>query len=289
MLDKYLDLLKKQLGEDVKVLSSLHGGMMNEAYIVLSKKGKFVFYIPTSQANEMVDRKLEKETQDIAEDLNITRKTFYFDEKTGIKILKFIDGDSLNHIEEFNPKKVAELFNKLHSSNKLASMNYCPFNKLVSYKKEASSFVKKFDESFYEIFDLLMNKKVFLESQELKLCHNDAQRSNIVFDGKDYYLIDYEFSMNNDPIYDVATFGNDDVNDGIEVLKEYIKIKKVDNAFERYYLWRMDISLQWYLVALIKHYRGEGKIHNIDFMMVANHFLENAKDAYKKYLNYVSI
>ena len=46
MLDEYLSLLKKVVGEDVKVISSLQGGMMNEAYIVKSKQGILEFTTP---------------------------------------------------------------------------------------------------------------------------------------------------------------------------------------------------------------------------------------------------
>ena len=90
MKKEHLDLLKKVIGEDAKVESELVGGMMNEAYIVSSKQGKFVYYISTAQANEMVDRNLEKETQNIAFSLGITSENVYFDLNSGIKINKII-------------------------------------------------------------------------------------------------------------------------------------------------------------------------------------------------------
>ena len=55
-----------------------------------------------------------------------------------------------------------------------------------------------------------------------------------------------------------------------------------DDKIRRFYLWRIYISLQWYLVAIVKHYRGEGKTHGFDFLSVANHFLNNALTAYKR-------
>jgi len=47
----------------------------------------------------------------------------------------------------------------------------------------------------------------------------------------------------------------------------------------------MYVSLQWYTVALVKHYRGEGKVHHMDFLQVASHFLNNANDAYQAFKN----
>ena len=84
MKQEHLDLLKKVLGDDAEVVSELVGGMMNEAYIVKSSLGEYVYYISTAQANEMVDRNLEKETQNIAFSLGITSENIYFDLKNHV-------------------------------------------------------------------------------------------------------------------------------------------------------------------------------------------------------------
>ena len=282
MKQEHLDLLKSVIGEDAKVVSELVGGMMNEAYIVESKQGRFVYYISTAQANEMVDRPLEKETQNIAYSLGITSENVYFDLEKGIKINRFIEGESLNKIDEFDYKKVAELLVKYHSSKEKASVYYDPLGRLENYKKEAETHTKEFDENFAELWEIVQKNRGFLLSQPLSLAHNDAQRSNMV-KGKDgkYYLIDFEFAANNDPIYDIGTFGNGDALEGKRLLEEYEKLVPVKDGLKRYALWRIDISLQWYLVALIKHYRGEGKIHGIDFLAVGKHFIGVAKEAQK--------
>ena len=122
----------------------------------------------------------------------------------------------------------------------------------------------------------------FLEKQELVLSHNDFQRSNIVKadDGK-YYVIDFEFVGNNDEIYDIAAFGNNSVEEGRKLLDAYFDYSPTADQIKRYYLWRIFISLQWCLMALIKDNNGEGKIHGIDFLGVSKFFLENAKEANK--------
>ena len=281
MKQEHLDLLKKVLGDDAKVVSELVGGMMNEAYIVQNKEGKFVYYISTAQANEMVDRDLEKETQNIAFSLGITSENVYFDKVKGIKINRFLEGNSLNHLDDFDYQKVAKLLATYHNSNKKASVYYDPLGRLENYKKEALTHTEKFDDIFYELYEIVQKNREFLLSQPVGLAHNDAQRSNIVKSGDKYFLIDFEFAANNDPIYDIGTFGNGDALEGKKLLEEYEKINPVKDGLKRYALWRIDISLQWYLVALIKHYRGEGKIHGIDFLAVGKHFLNVAQEARK--------
>lgn len=278
-------LLKKVFPNGASIVSPLVGGMMNISYIIKDDKGrKYVLYISTEQANEMVDRPLEKQHQQIIYDLGITSKNIYFDTDKGIKINEYIDGSSIDKVSEFDYKKIAKLFRTLHSSKKLSKLDYAPFERFVgSYEKEASSFESNRDSHYLKLRNFLFEHQRFLESQKKVLCHNDGQRSNIVKDNKDnYWLIDFEFVGNNDPIYDIATFGNGVVKEGRTLLDYYFDKPTIDEI-KRYYLWRIYVSLQWYNVAIVKHYRGEGAAHGFDFMAVAKHFLDNATDAYNAY------
>ena len=283
--DKVLELVKKILGEGSSIEAPLTGGMMNISYIVKDKDGKkYVLYISTVQANEMVNRPLEKEHQKIVYDLGITSRNVYFDAENGIKINEYIEGSSIDKVNEFDYDKLAELFKKLHSSKKLSKLDYQPFQRFEQiYEKEAKEFSKNIDPKYQKLRDFLFENRDYLESQKKVFSHNDAQRSNIVIDNNDnYFFIDFEFVGNNDEIYDIATFGNRVVAEGRELLNHYFTNPSQDEI-KRYYLWRIYISLQWYNVAIVKHYRGEGRAHGFNFLKVADHFLSNANDAYNGY------
>lgn len=279
-------LIEKVLGKGAEIVSPLIGGMMNISYIVKDASNKkYVLYISTEQANEMVDRPLEKEHQKIIHSIGITSKNVYFDEKNGIKINEYIEGASLDKVSSFNYEKVAQLFRDLHSSPVLSRQDYAPFVRFTeTYEKEALSFQKEVSPLYQELRDFLFAHREYLELQSKALCHNDAQRSNIIQTPKDeYYFIDFEFVGNNDPIYDIACFGNGLVSEGRTLLNKYFFEKPTEDHIKRFYLWRIYISLQWYNVAVTKHYRGEGEKHGFNFLDVASHFLNNAKSAYDGY------
>ena len=280
------NLIDKILGEGSEIVSPLVGGMMNVSYIVKDKSNKkYVLYISTEQANEMVDRPLEKEHQRIVYELGITSKNIYFDTEKGIKINEFIEGSSIDKVDAFDYSKVASIFKALHNSIMLSREDYSPFERFEgTYEKEALSFQKEVSPLYKELRDFLFSQKDYLQSQRKTLCHNDAQKSNIVRSSdNNYYFIDFEFMGNNDPIYDVACFGNGLVSEGRKLLEEYCDHNPNQEQIKRYYLWRVYISLQWYNVAITKHYRGEGEKHGFNFLDVAAHFLNNAKDAYDGY------
>ena len=279
-------LVKQILGGDAKIMAPLYGGMMNESYIVSANNQKYVLYVSTKQANEMVDRPLERDNQQIIYNLGITSKNIYFDTEKGIKINEYIEGSSLDRLDSYDVRKVANLLKTMHNSPVLSKMDYHPFPRFVSYEQEAETFNIQRSDEYLTIRKTLFDNKDFLEKQPLVLCHNDAQKSNIVRSDKDeYYLIDFEFMANNDRIYDIAAFGNGLVSEGRALLDVYFEGKPTKEEIERYYLWRIFLSLQWHNVAIVKHYRGEGKAHNFNFLDVAEFFLNNAMEAYKQLLN----
>lgn len=275
------ELVKSILGEEAQIVRPILGGMMNDSYLIKYKDKEYILYIATAQANEMVNRKEELNHLMMVYELGITSRNIYFDVTSGIKINEFISGNSINNINEFDFNKVADLLRKLHTSGLKSNLDYLPFERFAGFEKEALEFTS-LDETYQRLKNEVFSKKDHLASRPMALCHNDFQRSNIVRSNDDkYYVIDFEFMANNDPIYDIACFGNNDVKEGYALLKAYYKDQLDQEKEDRYYLWRMFVSLQWYVVALIKHYRGEGATHQMDFMMVANHFMNNALEAEK--------
>ena len=282
MENEVLEIVNKIFNNQGTILEPLVGGMMNKSFIVEYYNDKYVLYISTEQANEMVDRQLEKDNQKLIIDLGLTSKNFYFDVEKGIKVNEFIEGASLDKAESYDSKEVAKLLKTMHESGKLSRDNYQPFKRFIAYEEEAKTFGDNFEANYPVLRKEIFDNREFLESQKLVLCHNDAQKSNIVksVDGK-YYLIDFEFMGNNDAIYDIATFGNGKVSEGYELLVDYYDGNPTSDQKRRYYLWRIFVSLQWHNVAIVKHFRGEGKVHGFDFLKVAEFFFANAMDAYK--------
>lgn len=278
------ELIKSVLGNDAHVVKQIIGGMMNESYLVQSHGKHYIWYVPTVHANEMVNRYLERDNHTIIYNLGLTSRNVYFDPDTGVKINEYIDGTPLDKIDpsEIDLNRVAGVIKYLHNSTIKCQDDYMPFRRLLAYERESNRFIKKRSADYIKIREFLFANREYLESQELCLCHNDAQRSNIIRENKtgQYFIIDFEFVGNNDPIYDIAAYGNNDVEEGRKLLHAYFGGRETRDEIKRYYLWRVFISLQWHNVALIKDYRGEGRAMKFDFKKVADYFMTNAKEAY---------
>ncbi len=278
------DVYREVLGKKAKITSRLYGGMMNVSYLINNgTKREYILYLPNGKANKIVNRVNEKAVHTIVFNLGLTKENIYFDTVRGIKINEYIPGISLDKTNEIDYQKVADLLHQLHDSKELAPNDYQPLNRLAYYENKALSYVKEKDEYRYlrDFFSCHYNK---LHNLPKVLCHNDFQKSNIIA-GEDgnYYLIDFEFAGNNDPIYDIAAFGNNSIEEGEKLLIQYFK-KPIKEEWERFYLWRLFISLQWHVVAVSKHYQNEGSLTKFDFDAVATYFLKNARRAKAKFL-----
>ena len=282
-------ILTEVLGEGYVLESRIYGGMMNISYIVRSKNGKkYIVYLPNGKANKLVDRVLEEENSKIVSDLGLTSKFVYFDTKRGIKVKEYIEGTSLDKIDpsEVDYQKVADLLHLLHDSKELSKQDYHPFERLANYENKALSFRKESNE-YRELKDFLSTHINLLNLREKVFSHNDFQKSNIIKGNDDkYYVIDFEFAANNDPIYDIAAFANGTVEDGEKLLEAYYNVPTKEQ-YQRFYLWRVFISLQWYNVAITKHYQKEGKEASFNFLDVAKFFIELGKKAEEKFLSLI--
>lgn len=275
----------KSVESILKFERELHGGMMNRSFVMKDKfNNNYVLYIPAGEANSMVDRDIEHRVCNIYFNLGVSPQNFTFDEETGVKINEYIPGVSLNYVDpdEIDFNEVAKII-KAERNAPLIEEYYNPFERLLGYENERIGYGVQNTRNEYEILrKLVFDNRVILEKGKICLSHNDFQPSNIIAsdrpDGK-YYLIDFEFAMNNYEMYDIACFGNNNVKYGVKLLETVYENPKIKD-YEAYYLWRMFISLQWYNVALIKDYHGEGEAHNIDFKGVASFFIDNALEAY---------
>ena len=218
------NIIKQILSTNAKIEHSLHGGMMNESYLVKDTNKKYVLYMPTKQANEMVDRSLEAYNHSLVYPLGITSKNIYFNVDEGIKINEFIKGNSLNHENVYDVTRIADLLKTLHTKAPLTYKEYNPFERLANFEKERQLTNIELDIHYNDLRDIVFNNIDFLKEDKLCLSHNDFQKSNIIKTKQDnYFVIDFEFMMNNYESYAIACFATDNLIDGINLLKAYKK------------------------------------------------------------------
>lgn len=262
----------------------LLGGMSNYTYVLRVNDDFYTYRIPGDYAEVFVDRNIEKDNIKLMEGLHISNETLILNVSTGEKIAKYIPGKSMHTEVEFPYLEVAKLLKKIHGSNKLAANDYEPFNRLKKYEQNIISLGFIHNEEYNKTKERFLVYKDFLESQEKVLIHGDSQPSNFIINGDELSIVDFEFTGNNDLMYDIACFANMKLEHGLELLYKYFDV--VDNSLlKRFYLWRTFQALQWYNVAVFKDLKGMSEKLKIDFNMVSKKYLNLAMTLIEKVEN----
>ncbi|MCD8209360.1 MAG: phosphotransferase [Coprobacillus sp.] len=268
------EILDDIFNKDYEIDHQQIGGMTNISYIIASCDKKYVYYIPATFANETINRSDEFNVYMEANMYGLSSYCLYFDKKSGVKVSEYIEGESLDKVESYDIRDVCQLLHDFHALSPEATTLDLRKN-LEMYL----SYVKRntLDRNYYLLEQYLYRSLDYLESFPKCLCHHDFQKSNII-KGVDnhYYVIDFEFSSYGDPLYDVAAFANNSMEEGIMLLKEYCGGSPTQEEYKRFYLYRLYLSLQWYIVATIKARNRESDALGIDFEGVGRFFLDNA-------------
>ena len=265
--------------DEVKIDYRLMGGMSNLMYVIEIRGEKYTFRIPGKNAEMFVNREEELANIEIVDELKLNNEMIYFDTQTGYKISKFVEGTPLSEVE--NPEsyleEVAKVLHVLHESGLNAHDDYRPYDRLTAYEKLVTDFSYQHEKKYFTLKELFLSQREFLDQFPKVICHNDSQISNMVVEGDQTYLLDWEFTGNNDPMYDVACVGNKEFELALKFLPIYLGREPEVQEFRRLYLWRAFQCLQWHNVALYKDLIGLSQDLQLDFKLIASAYLTKAE------------
>lgn len=269
-------LSNKVFNKDIEKLERLYGGMSNYNYLVTINNKKYIFRIPLESSNIIINRKYENLNLEKLINKDYLLKTVYFDDYFGYKISEYVDGTSLKYIDEdkIPYDLVTNILKDLHNNVKFDNTNNL-FDELLDLEKLAENNNK----DYFKIKETLQNLKInLLDKENYCACHCDCLPDNFVLDkDNNLYLLDWEFSENNDPIYDIACFGENDFNQALKLFDFYYPNPSI-NERQRLYYWRIYQNLKWFNLALYKHINGLSTVFKFDFKNISNYFIEASQE-----------
>lgn len=262
----------------IKLESRLMGGMSNYTYVISVDETLYTFRIPGKNASVFVDREIEKYHIELIESLNLNNDTVYLDTLTGYKIAKYIKGKPLHELDPYaHLEEASQVLKTIHTSPLKSKYDYAPFERLKKYEDLVKAYDFSHSDRYYTYKNTLLQYKPFLDTFDKSLTHGDSQISNFVVTEDTLKLMDWEFTGNNDPFYDIACFGNVNFDHALALLPVYLKRTPLDADLNRLYLWRTFQCLQWHNVAMYKEFIGLSQDLHVDFKKVAALYLDKAE------------
>jgi len=259
-------------GVPIAVLDRLKGGMSNSNYVVSAAGREYVFRIPGKNADVFVDREIEATTLSLIAPLGIDGNLMRsLDRATGYKISEFVPGTPLSQADPAaHYEDAARILRRLHGAGLAGTIDYAPFDRLVRYESLVVREGLAHGSDYRTVRDRFLALRSDLDREPKTFCHNDAQTSNYLLktDGG-VLLVDWEFGGDNDPLYDVACYGNNDFRYAEGLLPVYLGRNPLRREWFRLYAWRAFQCLQWHNVALFKEATGLSQELHLDFKAIA--------------------
>ena len=192
--------------EDILSVEQL-GGMTNQNYLVKTSANQYIVKFFGKGTDKLINRQNEKFNLELLKDLKLDVENYLFDIEAGIKVNQYIENaetlDSATIKTKF--EKIAPILQTIHASGKELKGEFAPFEEIKKYESLIQG------EIYYPNYEAV-RKSVFSLKDELeeigidkKSCHIDLVPENFI-EGQDghLYLIDWEYSSMNDPMWDLA-------------------------------------------------------------------------------------
>lgn len=207
--DIIVDALNVDYGDITSVIP--FGGMTNKNYKANIKGKNYVLRIPGNGTEEMINRLEEMDNLEAIRELGIDSTISYFGRNSGIKIAEYIENaETLNGKtakREEIMKLTASTLKKLHNSNVRFNNIFDVFKKIDDYERLLKKVNGSNFKDYYQVKKDIFKLKELQGELDLYLlpCHNDTVPENFIKSGDDkIYLIDWEYSGMNDPMWDLA-------------------------------------------------------------------------------------
>lgn len=243
------------------------GGMTNKNYKVSINNKNYILRVPGAGTEEMISRKDEKINAEIGFKLGLDTHVLCFDEVKGIKISEFIENaetlTGTSASKESNMKMTTKLLKTLHNSDVKLNNSFDILGKIKLYE----DLLEKANGRNFDDYEEIRAKVIPLKELLVELgakevpAHNDTVPENFVKSGDDkMYLIDWEYSGMNDPMWDLAAhiiecnFSEDDEELFLRTYFEEdpdLKIKK------RILIHKIFQDLLWSIWTKLKEAKGD--------------------------------
>ena len=256
--EKISSLLSQE--EEVLSVEQL-GGMTNQNYLVKTTNKQYIVKFFGKGTEKLINRQDEKYNLELLKDLDLDVKNYLFDIDAGIKVNEYIESaitlDSTSIKTKFD--KIAPILQTIHASGKELRGEFAPFEEIKKYE---SLIEEKIPYANYEavreaVFSL--EKRLADLGVDRKSCHIDLVPENFIESPQGrLYLIDWEYSSMNDPMWDLAALflESEFTPQEEEAFLSYYESDQTPVSLEKIAIYKILQDVIWSLWTVYKEEQG---------------------------------
>jgi len=239
------------------------GGLTNLVFRVDRNGASYALRIAGEGTEAYIDRKVEGHNAKVAAEAGVSPEVLYFDESDGLMLTAYLDGCATMTPETFPktpgaPARAAEALKRMHRCGKEFEFRFELFAMIEDYLSILDKLGAELPEGYHDVVKEAESVRAALEAQPAPLapCHCDPLCENFLDDGRRMWIVDWEYSGMNDPLWDLgdlsveAGFGPDQDQ---EMMTAYCGGVPSPAVFGRMVIYKAMCDLLWTLWGLIQH------------------------------------
>lgn len=242
------------------------GGLTNLVHLVEADAERVIVRIPGEGTEAYIDRAVEITNARAAWRAGVSAEVIWADAASGVMVTRAIDGietmtPALFKMRAGAPARAGRALAQLHRSGETFDFRFELFAMIDDYLGLLSTRDVTLPDGYHDIVAAAQPVKEALEAHPAVLapCHCDPLCENFLDDGEKMWIVDWEYSGMNDPLWDLGDLsveaGMDDAQDR-EMLEAYFAGPPSAAQAGRVVIYKAMCDLLWTLWGLIQHANG---------------------------------
>jgi thiamine kinase-like enzyme len=238
------------------------GGLTNLVFRV----DGHVLRIPGKGTEEYIDRRNEAVAAAEAARAGVSPEVIHADPESGLMVTRFIEGAVTMSPDAFRtrlgaPARAGQVFRRLHDSGARFPFRFELFSMIDGYLGILAGKDVALPQGYHDVVREAGTIRTALEATPLPLapCHCDPLCENFLDTGERMWVVDWEYSGMNDPMWDLGDLsveGGFDAAQDEEMFRAYFGGEPPEGDRARIVIYKAMCDLLWTLWGLIQLANG---------------------------------
>jgi thiamine kinase-like enzyme len=187
----------------------LSGGLTNENFVVEADGARYVVRVPGPRTDLLaVDRRNERHNAEAAAATGVSPPILEYLADLSVMVIPYIEGETMSSSalrRPGMPARIAASLRRLHTAPRFLQ-DFDMFRTTEYYLGIVAEHDVRIPDGYRERMGALADVERALSTNALPSvpCHNDLLAENYIDDGEQLWIVDFEYSGNNDPCFELG-------------------------------------------------------------------------------------
>lgn len=211
-----------------KVVTELSGGLTNRNLLVQCDDAKYVARISSNSSSLLsIDREAEYRNSLLAAEIGIAPPVHCYLAGQGVLVIGYLNGRTFSAADvSANLPRIAQSCRTLHSAKPFVR-DFNMFNIQKTYLNIVQERKFRLPDNYVKYADHIDQMQMAMKvlDEGTVPCNNDLLPGNFIDDGEKIWIIDYEYSGNNDACFELGNIW----------AESFLELEKLEELVDAYY------------------------------------------------------